>query len=127
MKKIAKIEELIARVNRGEEVKLNKEGVNPTLYWAYRESLELKQKYLDFHRTIWERDIPDIVKQMRADGKRKFTVSNTASGMTETIQEFINNGCRLTGMTAVKSHTTNWQTGENDIIPAFLLTLKEEQ
>lgn len=127
MKKIAKIEELIARVNRGEEVKLNKEGVNPTLYWAYRESLELKQKYLDFHRTIWERDIPDIVKQMRADGKRKFTVSNTASGMTETIQEFIKNGCRLSGMTTLKSHTTNWQTGENDIIPAFLLTLKEEQ
>lgn len=127
MKKIAKIEELIARVNRGEEVKLNKEGVNPTLYWAYRESLELKQKYLDFHRTIWERDIPDIIKQMRADGKRKFTVSSTTSGMTETIQEFIKNGCRLSGMTTVKSHATNWQTGENDIIPAFLLTLKEEQ
>ncbi|MBR5091034.1 MAG: hypothetical protein IK093_16540 [Ruminiclostridium sp.] len=125
MKKIAKFDDLMMRARSGEDIKLKEHGVNPTLYWAYQKSLDLKHRYLNFNDAIWDNQIPEIVQQLREAGKKKFTISSTYSGMTETIHEFIKNGCRLSGMTTVKTYTTNWETGENDIIPAFVLTIKE--
>lgn len=125
MKKIAKFDDLMTRARNGEEIKFKEHGVNPTLYWAYQKSLDLKHRYLNFNDVIWDKDIPEIVNQLREAGKKKFTISSTFCGITTTIQEFIKNGCRLSGMTTVKSYTVNWETGEPEYIPAFVITIKE--
>ncbi len=127
MKKVAKYEDIIKRAESGEQVSLKDEGVNATLYWAYRKSKDLGQKYLDFNDVIWDNQIPEIVEQLHEAGKKKFTISGGYTGMATTINEFIKNGCKLNGMTSIKSHTLDWETRENKIIPAFLLTIKEAQ
>ena len=127
MKKVTKYEDIIKRAESGEQVSLKNEGVNATLYWAYRKSKDLGHKYLDFNDVIWDNQRPEIVEQLREAGKKKFTISGTYTRITVTINEFIKNGCKLNGITSIKSHTLDWETQENEMIPAFLLTIKEAQ
>ena len=119
MKKIEAFENAIAN-----QVKdLRATGINPTMFWAYRDSLEAESETLNFADVIWNNDIAPIVEACREYGIHEFTISSTFSSLIETLAEFEKLGCKLAGLTSVKTRYTDWQTGENKIVPAVLMQL----
>lgn len=119
MKKIESFENAIAN-----EVKDIREiGINSTMFWAYRDSQEAESDLLNFSEVIWEKDIAPIVETCREHGIHEFTISSTFSSLIETLAEFEKLGCKLAGLTTVKTRYTDWQTGEKAIKPAVLMKL----
>ena len=98
-------------------------GFNPTLYCAYRTSLDAGNDLIDFNEVIWDSDIKPIVESLRGFGVTEFTISSTFSSLIETLAEFEKQGCRMQGLTQVKARYTDWRTGKQAIIPAIRMAL----
>ena len=98
-------------------------GINSTMYWAYERSKEAGNDTIDFSEVIWDYDIESIVKACRVYGIDHITISSTFSGLTATLAEFEKHGCRIDGLTKVKTSYTDWQTGEKQILPAILVSI----
>ena len=94
-------------------------GFNPTLYWAYRTSLEAGNDLIDFNEVIWDYDIKPITDCLRSFGITEFTISSTFSSLIETLAEFE----KMQGLTQVKARYTDWRTGEQAVIPAIRMAL----
>ena len=119
MKKIEAFEKAIA-----DQVKdIRAIGINSTMFWAYRDSQEAESDLLNFSEVIWNEDIAPIVEACREYGIHEFTISSTFSSLIETLAEFEKLGCKMAGLTTVKTRYTDWQTGEKAIKPAVLMKL----
>lgn len=119
MKKIEAFETAIA--NQVKDIRSI--GLNPTMFWAYRDSQEAESDLLNFSEVIWEKDIAPIIEACREYGIREFTISSTFSSLIETLAEFEKLGCKMAGLANVKARYTDWQTGEKAIKPAVLMQL----
>ena len=119
MKKIEAFENAIENHVRD----LSAVGINGTVYWAYRESHEAGNDLLTFSEVIWSHDIAPIVKACREYGVQEFAISCTFSSLLETLAEFEKHGCKLAGMTTVKTRFTDIRTHEKMTVPAVLVTL----
>lgn len=119
MKKIEAFENAIAN-----QVKdLRAVGINPTMLWAYRDSQEAGRDLLNFPEVIWTADVAPIVKACREYGLQEFTISSTFSSLIETLAAFEKQGCKLAGLTTVKTRYTDFLTHEKKIVPAVLMKL----
>lgn len=118
MKKIEAFENALAN-----QVDLRAVGINPTMFWAYRDCQEAESEMLNFTEVIWNHDIAPIVEACREYGIHEFTISSTFSSLLETLAEFEKLGCKLAGLTSVKTRYTDYQTGEKKIVPAVLMQL----
>ena len=94
-------------------------GINPTMFWAYRNSKAAENELLDFHEVIWENDIPEIVDICEEYKITEFTISCTFSSLIKTIAEFARDGWQVAGVTQVKATYTDYATGKNAVIPAL--------
>ena len=74
-------------------------NVNRTLIMAYKDSIENKNALINFDRTIWSKDIAPIVDAFRKNEIEEFSISNTASGLTNTLEAFESLGCKVCGLT----------------------------
>lgn len=119
MKKIEAFENAIANQVRD----LREIGINPTMFWAYRDSQEAESEMLNFSEVIWNDDIAPIVETCRENGIHEFTISSTFSSLIETMAEFEKLGCKLAGLTTVKTRYTDFRTGEKEVKPAVLMKL----
>lgn len=106
---------------------LKDEGINGTMFWAYRNSKDAECEDLNFYETIWERDIGYIVETCRKEGIKQITISSTFSGMPEVLWEFVKLGCAVEGMKIIpeKYKEHNWVTGEEyrRQIPAVIVKI----
>ena len=84
------------------------------MYCSYSESRERRNKYLDFHEVIWDKDVKKIVDTMRQHGIEKFTFSSGWSSAVETAWLFQMNGCRLEGLVEVNGSRNFNDKGEDD-------------
>ena len=75
------------------------EGINRTLFWAYEMSVENNNDYLNFNDVIWPEDIAPIVEACRKHEISEFTISSTHCGLTTTLADFENQGCKVCGLT----------------------------
>ena len=98
-------------------------GINHTLFWVYRASKESGNDLIDFSEVIWDYDIEDIISTLRENGLTEFTISSTFSSLIPTLAEFEKRGCRMAGLTEVKSSHRNFRTDEYDLIPAIKMSL----
>ena len=115
MKEIAAFENAIAN-----QVKdLRTEGINPTAFWAYRNSCRCGNDLIDFNEVIWDEDIESIAATLDANGITEFTISSTFSGLIKTLVGFENAGFKIAGTTKVKANYTDWTTGEYAVIDAL--------
>lgn len=119
MKKIEAFENAIA--NKVEDIRVI--GINPTMFWAYRYSQEAESDLLNFSEVIWNEDIAPIVEACREYGIKEFTISSTFSSLLETLAEFEKHGCKLAGLTNVRTRYTDFRTHEKEIKPAVLMRL----
>lgn len=98
---------------------LRKCGINPTLFWAYRNSIEAENEKIDFSECIWEQEIEEIASCLKENGIVEFTISSTFSSLIETLAEFQKHGYQMAGLTEVNANYKDWQTGKNKVIPAI--------
>ena len=108
MKKIEAFEQAIA--NKVKD--LRAEGINPTLFWAYRTLEETGNDIIDFNEIIWEYEIEDIANCLKANGIYEFTISSTFSSLIETLAEFQKHGFQMAGLTEVNARYT--EVGSNN-------------
>ena len=80
------------------EIKSSK-GINRTLFWAYEMSVENNNDYLNFNDVIWPEDIAPIVEACRKHGISALTISSMHCGLTTTLADFENQGCKVCGLT----------------------------
>lgn len=121
MKKIELFERAIAEQTGS----LKDWGINQTLFWAYRSSMEAGNDEIDFNDVIWDYDIDEIVKTLKENSIREFTISSTFSSLIPTLAEFAKHGFQMTGLTEVRAKYTDWQTSERAVIPAIRMTTEE--
>ena len=98
------------------EIKSSK-GINRTLFWAYEMSVENNNDYLNFHDAIWTDDIAPIVEACRKHGISELTISSTHCGLTTTLADFENQGCKVCGLT--KANTGH----KDETVPAIKLQI----
>lgn len=98
-------------------------GINSTMYWAYERSKEAGNDTIDFSEVIWDYDIEPIIESCRVFGITHITISSTFSGLLATLAEFEKLGCKIDGLTKVKSRNTDWETGEKQILPAIIVRM----
>lgn len=104
---------------------LKEEGINRTLFWAYRTSKEESENDLiDFNEVIWDYDIKEIADTLRAEGIKEFTISSTFSSLIETLAEFEKHGIYMNGLTTVNARYTDWNTGKHARIPAIKMEVR---
>lgn len=117
MKKIATFENAITN-----EVKdIRNEGINPTAFWAYRNSMRCGNSLIDFNEVIWEEDIAAIAASFEANDITEFTISSNFSGLIRTLVAFEKVGFKMAGTTQVNASYTDWTTGEYAKVDALLM------
>ena len=115
MKKIAAFESAIE--NQVKDIKA--EGINPTAFWAYRNSIRCGNQLIDFNEVVWDEDIPAIAATFEANGITEFTISSNFSGLIRTLVAFEKAGYKMTGTTRVNATYTDWQTGKHAKVDAL--------
>lgn len=120
MKTIERIEKIIANA---ENTKFEKDGINLTFYWAYRTAKSTGNELIDFHDIIWERDVPQIVDNLKEFGITEFTISSGFSSLVDIIAAFTANGCTLIGTTKVRANYTDFTTGKVAVLNAIVMKI----
>lgn len=75
MKKIELFEKAIAE----KAASLKEWGINPTLFWAYRNSITAGNDRIDFGEAIWDSEVGEITETLKENGITEFTISSTFS------------------------------------------------
>ena len=115
MQKIAAFENVIT--NQVKDIQA--EGINPTVFWAYRTSLACGNDQIDFNEVIWEQDIEAIAATFEANGITEFTISCNFSGLIKTLVGFEKHGFKIVGTTQVNASHTDWMTGKHAKLDAL--------
>ena len=115
MKKI----ELFGRAIAEQAGSLKDYGINGTMFWAYRKSIDAGNDLIDFNEVIWDEDIEDIAKCMNDNGITEFTISSTFSGLIPTLAAFDKLGFAMAGITEVNANYTDCRTHQRAKIPAI--------
>lgn len=111
--------ELFERAIEEKAASLADYGINGTLFWAYRESIEAENENIDFSDVIWEKDIEEITTAMKEYQISEFTISSTFSGLISTLAEFEKHGFKMAGLTEVNARYRDVFTGKRERIPAI--------
>ncbi len=121
MKKIELFEKAIAE----QAGSLKEWGINPTLFWAYRNSITAGNDRIDFGEVIWDSEVGEIAETLKENGITEFTISSTFSSLIPTLAEFARHGFQMAGLTEVKANYTDFQTQERAVIPAIRMAAEE--
>ena len=117
--------ELFERAIAEQAASLKEWGINPTLFWAYRNSIEAGNEEINFEDVIWDYDIEEIAETLKENGIGGFTISSTFSSLIPALAEFEKHGFRMAGLTEVKGKYPDWRTGKAAVLPAIRMESME--
>lgn len=121
MKNIERIDEAI----RNKEKKSWKElGYNSIFGMAYMEGLDTGNELLNFSESMWTQELDEILKNCRQEGITEFTISNSGSGLMESLEELEARGCRMeAGLVTINTTYTDYKTGKRKKGKAIRMTI----
>ena len=93
------------------------------VFQMYEYAQDRGNEYIDLHDVIWDKDVPDLIERLRKAGIQKFTFSSTWSGTVETAWLFVQNGCKLEGLTEINGTTTAFMSDEYERVPAYVFRI----
>ena len=93
------------------------------VFQMYEYAQDRGNEYIDLHDVIWDKDVPDLIDRLRKAGIQKFTFSSTWSGTVETAWLFVQNGCKLEGLTEINGTTTAFMSEEYERVPAYVFSI----
>ena len=99
---------------------LEKTEINSTLYFAYEKSKKAGKELIDFEDIIWANGVEAIVKTLKENNIKEFTISCHFCDLIDCLADF--DGCRMNGMTEVKSSLTNLD-GSAQMINALIMEI----
>jgi hypothetical protein len=111
---------VLESVRKG-ELKLEETRYSMAVYRAYVIARTAGNEHLDFNDIIWDQDIQELVAMWRELELEFVTLSNSSSGMVDTLAYLEKLGCKLLGLTKVRGQYPDIITGQHAIIPAFLV------
>lgn len=93
------------------------------VFKMYENAQDRGNEYIDLHDNIWDKDIAPLIERLRKADIRKFTSSSTWSSMVGTAWLFVQNGCKLEGMTEINGTCTAFMSDEYERVPAFVFSI----
>ena len=96
-----------------------KEPAYTRFFRDYEDAQERGNACIDFSECIWEKEIPQMVADLKRFDITEFTLSSTYSSIVKTACIFQQNGCSLEGMEEIKGHCRDFKTGDYEKVPAF--------
>ena len=96
-----------------------KEPAYTRFFRDYEDAQERGNACIDFSECIWEKEIPQMVADLKRFGITEFTLSSTYSSIVKTAWFFEQNGCNLEGMEEINGHSRDFETGDYEKVPAF--------
>ena len=84
-----------------------KNEINRTLYFAYEKSKKAANELIDFDDIIWANDVEAIVNTLKENEIKEFTISCHFCDLIDRLADFDKFGCRMNGVTEVKSSPRN--------------------
>lgn len=93
------------------------------VFQMYEYARDRGNEYIDFHDVIWDKDVPALIERLRKVGIQKFTFSSTWSSAVETAWLFLQNGCKLEGLTEIAGTTTAFMSDEYERVPAYVFSI----
>lgn len=72
---------------------------------------------------IWERDIPGIVADFRAEGISEFTITSSPCDLIKRLAVFEANGAKVQGLTEIQGDF-DIETKKPEVIPAILMKIE---
>lgn len=93
------------------------------VFQMYEYAQDRGNEYIDLHDAIWDKDVAPLIERLRKAGIRKFTSSSTWSSMVGTAWLFVQNGCKLEGMTEINGTCTAFMSDEYERVPAFVFSI----
>ena len=93
------------------------------VFQMYEYAQDRGNEYIDIHDVIWDKDVPALIERLRKAGIQKFTFSSTWSGTVETAWLFVQNGCKLEGLTEINGTTTAFMSEEYERVPAYVFSI----
>lgn len=114
--------EFLEEARRNNE-KWTKIEINNLLGQAYFYSLDAGNELPNFAEVIWDDQIEEIIADCKRYGITEFTISSTFSSLITSIAKFEEMGAKLEGIVKIKSIFKSWDTEENEILPAFKMSI----
>jgi len=108
-----------------QNVTLKDAGINHTFYWAYRSALNTGNDLIDLNDVVWDKDIQPIINHCSEFGISEITMSSNYSGAIQTLGLFEDKGCKIVGLTKVKSQYADFHTGEYEIVNAVVIQMPQ--
>lgn len=93
------------------------------VFKMYEDAKDRGNEYIDLHDVIWDRDVPALIERLRKAGIDKFTFSSTWSSAVETAWLFVQNGCKLEGLTEIYGTCTAFMSDEYERVPAYVFSI----
>lgn len=104
--------------------RIEKQGASYVkVYRLYEDAVERGNEYIDLNDAIWEKDVADLIQNLRENGVDHFTFSSTWSGAVEIAWLFTQNGCTLEGLVEINSRFTDTFTGEREKVHGYLFAI----
>ena len=89
-------------------------------FQLYADAKNRDNACIDFDECIWEREVPQMVADIKSFGFREFTLSSTWSGAIEVAWLLQKNGCKLVGLVEINGRDRDYLgTGEPEKKPAY--------
>lgn len=93
------------------------------VYRFYEDAVERGNEYIDLNDAIWEKDVADLIQNLRKNGVEHFTFSSIWSGAVEIAWLFTQNCCTLEGLVEINSRFTDTFTGEREKVHGYLFAI----
>mgnify|MGYP000317411646 FL=1 len=97
------------------------------IYRLYSEAQERGNAYIDLNDTIWDYQVPALIRNRREYGIEKFTFSSTWSSAVETAWLFTQNGCRLEGLVEINGRHKAFMSDEYEKAHGYLFSIGDAE
>jgi hypothetical protein len=96
---------------------------NTTIRWAIERNKITNYNTIDFCEVIWDCDIEPIINFCKTEEIPHITISSNFSSLITTLAGFEKQGCKIGGLTEVKSECKDWETGSLKRIVAIIVKM----
>ncbi|WGH86851.1 DUF7698 family protein [Auritidibacter ignavus] len=110
-----------------EQIETRQEKNLMAIVSGYKDTLEAGNELVDLAREVFDHEVPTLLDELRELEITEFTISAPQTNTTTIIWQLVERRARLNGLIQVKSRSTNWTTGQQDLLPAWHLSVNQRR
>ncbi|WGH93910.1 hypothetical protein QDX21_03670 [Auritidibacter ignavus] len=110
-----------------EQIETRQEKNLMAIVSGYKDTLEAGNELVDLAREVFDHEVPTLLDELRELEITEFTISAPQTNTTTIIWQLVERGARLNGLIQVKSRSKNWTTGQQDLLPAWHLSVNQRR